>query len=386
MEKNKKLLIGGSVIIVVLIAIVIIARLFPPAGEEDTSGTIGKVEKFRKNQLTAKDVLLSDDLLKDTVALRNTIGEIGQFATFSIEMSVLINGYWLPEINSNWQTDEGKEVSKNLSDFASFIDNNVEKTAATQNVLYNLYLKKEKSGTEDVGSKLANFVNYVLQMMERDSVMENTITRLNNYIASNPQVKGNLSKQLKKLQSLRDKIIVDTFLYGTVVGDKKKSDFAAEQKLNAVELGTIDLTLGTGFTSAISSVQMVVLERAAALNFVIPGSYSLGVEPPVVNSKAGTGILPLELASNVLEFVQSKEIGFVDVVESIPYCSAANNLSFVFAGNSALNNKLVGSVSLGSLMNSKEAIGIVYYTSQVSLLSSHGPSILNKDVLGLIVF
>ncbi|MHC1737684.1 MAG: hypothetical protein AB9882_06705 [Ignavibacteriaceae bacterium] len=384
MEKNKKLLIGGAAIIVMIIAIAIIAGIFPPAGEEDTSGTIGKVEKFRKNQLTAKDVLLSDDLLKDTVALRNTIGEIGQFATFSIEMSVLINGYWLPEINANWQTDEGKEVSKNLSDFASFIDNNVEKTAATQSVLYNLYLKKEKSGTEDVGSKLANFVNYVLQMMERDSVMENTINRLNNYLASNPEVKGNLGKQLKKLQSLRDKIIVDTFLYGTVVGDKKKSDFAAEQKLNAVELGTIDLTLGTGFSISATSIQMVVLERAAALNIVIPCALEVGSTAQVGN-KTGPGVVALQSANNLLGLVDSKAIGITELVGYEPYCSASNNLNSAIIGSNQYTNKVVGStVSLNYLVGSKDAIGILY-ESQVSLLSSHGPSILNKDVLGFII-
>jgi len=379
MKKNKKLLVGGAVIIVMVIAIAIIAGIFPPAAEEDTSGTIGKVEKFRKQQLTAKDVLLSDDLLKDTVALKNTIGEIGQFTTFSIEMSVLINGYWLPEINANWQTDEGKEVSKNLADFAAFIDNNVEKTAATQNVLYKLYVKKEKTGTEDVGSKLANFVNYVLQLMDRDSVMENTITRLNNYIASNPQVKGNLGKQLKQLQSLRDKIIVDTFLYGTVVGDKKKSDFAAGQKINTVELGTTaTASLGLDYT-ATSSIQMVVLERAAALNIVVYVAYEVGSTAQVGN-KIGPGVLALERASSILGLVDSKGIGIEEIVGLAPLVGARVTIGTGFSGIDIIKNKEGGATAtLGSIV-SQDALGTLY-ESRVSLLSNHGPSVLNKDVL-----
>jgi len=376
MKKNKKLFVGGAVIIVVVIAIAIIAGIYPPAAEEDTSGTIGKVEKFRKQQLTAKDVLLSDDLLKDTVALKNTIGEIGQFTTFSIEMSVLINGYWLPEINANWQTDEGKEVSKNLADFAAFIDNNVEKTAATQNVLYKLYVKKEKTGTEDVGSKLANFVNYVLQLMDRDSVMENTITRLNNYIASNPQVKGNLGKQLKQLQSLRDKIIVDTFLYGTVVGDKKKTDFAGNQILGNKDVMGMVQSEGT-------AVQMVVIERAAALNIVVYVAYEVGSTAQVGN-KIGPGVvITLESASNILGMIHGGGIatGSTALVGIIPVCSAANSFySYVVNSHSIANKDVAGATySLGT-MYGKNALNL-YVESKVSLMSNKSSSIFNKDVL-----
>ncbi|HPO54905.1 MAG: hypothetical protein GX452_03780 [Ignavibacteriales bacterium] len=377
MEKNKKLIISAATIIILAVILYIVSLSFPPSSEDDSKGTIGKVEKFRKNQLTAKDVLLSDDLLKDTLALKNTIGEIGQFATFSIEISVLIKGYWLPEINANWQTEEGKEVSKNLSDFASFIDNNIEKTAATQNVLYNIYLKKEKTGTEDVGSKLANFVNYVLQLMERDSVMENTINRLNNYLASTPQVKGNLGKQLKKLQSLRDKIIVDTFLYGTVLGDKKKSEFAAEQKLNVIEVGAVTSALGFDATS---SLQMVVLEKAAALNIVIYVAHDLGSNARVLN-EIDPGVVALEMVKNVLGSITKNEIGFVDVVEGLPYCSAANNLiNYVVRSTSIFNKEVASTASLNVVLG-KDAIGSLM-NSRVSVLSSQGPSIFNREVLG----
>jgi len=377
MEKNKKLIISAATIIILAVILYIVSLSFPPSSEDDSKGTIGKVEKFRKNQLTAKDVLLSDDLLKDTLALKNTIGEIGQFATFSIEISVLIKGYWLPEINANWQTEEGKEVSKNLSDFASFIDNNIEKTAATQNVLYNIYLKKEKTGTEDVGSKLANFVNYVLQLMERDSVMENTINRLNNYLASTPQVKGNLGKQLKKLQSLRDKIIVDTFLYGTVLGDKKKSEFAAEQKLNVIEVGAVTSALGFDATS---SLQMVVLEKAAALNIVIYVAHDLGSNARVLN-EIDPGVVALEMVKNVLGSITKNEIGFVDVVEGLPYCSAANNLiNYVVRSTSIFNKEVASTASLNVVLG-KDAIGTLM-NSRVSVLSSQGPSIFNREVLG----
>lgn len=376
MEKNKKLIISAATIIILAVILYIVSLSFPPSSEDDSKGTIGKVEKFRKNQLTAKDVLLSDDLLKDTLALKNTIGEIGQFATFSIEISVLIKGYWLPEINANWQTEEGKEVSKNLSDFASFIDNNIEKTAATQNVLYNIYLKKEKTGTEDVGSKLANFVNYVLQLMERDSVMENTINRLNNYLASTPQVKGNLGKQLKKLQSLRDKIIVDTFLYGTVLGDKKKSEFAAEQKLNVIEVGAVTSALGFDATS---SLQMVVLEKAAALNIVIYVAHDLGSNARVLN-EIDPGVVALEMVKNVLGSITKNEIGFVDVVEGLPYCSAANNLiNYVVRSTSIFNKEVASTASLNVVLG-KDAIGSLM-NSRVSVLSSQGPSIFNREVL-----
>lgn len=377
MEKNKKLIISAATIIILAVILYIVSLSFPPSSEDDSKGTIGKVEKFRKNQLTAKDVLLSDDLLKDTLALKNTIGEIGQFATFSIEISVLIKGYWLPEINANWQTEEGKEVSKNLSDFASFIDNNIEKTAATQNVLYNIYLKKEKTGTEDVGSKLANFINYVLQLMERDSVMENTINRLNNYLASTPQVKGNLGKQLKKLQSLRDKIIVDTFLYGTVLGDKKKSEFAAEQKLNVIEVGAVTSALGFDATS---SLQMVVLEKAAALNIVIYVAHDLGSNARVLN-EIDPGVVALEMVKNVLGSITKNEIGFVDVVEGLPYCSAANNLiNYVVRSTSIFNKEVASTASLNVVLG-KDAIGSLM-NSRVSVLSSQGPSIFNREVLG----
>jgi len=226
-KKNLGFLISG--IVVLIIVIVYIAQIYPPKDGLGGEGTIGKVEKYRKQQVTAKDIVLSDNLLKDTIALKNTFEDMGELAYFALETNVLITKFWIPELSANWTDNEGKEIIKNLEDFSTFLENNVSKISEAQQVLYKIYLGKEQNVKEDVGARLANFVNFVIQMLERDSIIDNTIQRIENKIKTYPQ--NNLSKELLALRKLRDRIVVDNFLYGVAIGDSKKIEYTSNLKL-----------------------------------------------------------------------------------------------------------------------------------------------------------
>lgn len=333
---------------VVLIAVILIWNFsnrekMPP--DDEVSGTIGKVEKYRKQQLTAKDIILSDEVLRDTIALKNTIADLGQFAQFSIETSALITASWLPVLKANWNTDEGKEVIKSLEGFAKFIETNVEKIAKTQNTLFSLYKNKESVETSDIGASLANFVNYIYQLRERDSVIDHTIKVLNNHVFDNKYSEGDFGKNLAKLKEIRDKIIISNFMYGLFFGDREKMSFAAHQQLGGLGEIIID-AFGSN-----SPIQEAVFRKMSDLNII-------------VYSYAGKDLSGFYL-SGALEFTELKT-GFTAKYDAV--LLNQNNLNMVFGleiGSTEKINYVAGSPLIGAI-NNKELSVLVASQSTVN--------------------
>ncbi len=73
---KKKVVIIIIIIAAIVAAILIGSHFYPPPKGSDTSGTVGKAEKFRKGQFTEEDILLRDDILKDTAAVGKTLDQI----------------------------------------------------------------------------------------------------------------------------------------------------------------------------------------------------------------------------------------------------------------------------------------------------------------------
>ena len=84
MKTKTKLLFAIGLMAALCIGFLIgISVDFPKVNKSDLAGTFGKAEKFHKVQMTAKDIQLRSELLKDTAKLRSMIQGIIYFSIFT---------------------------------------------------------------------------------------------------------------------------------------------------------------------------------------------------------------------------------------------------------------------------------------------------------------
>ncbi len=61
MENKKRLMLFGAGLVVLIVAVFVVSQYFPPADEEDLTGTIGKAKRYRTAQMKSGDVVIKDE-------------------------------------------------------------------------------------------------------------------------------------------------------------------------------------------------------------------------------------------------------------------------------------------------------------------------------------
>lgn len=263
--KRKNLIIIAIVAVVLVIAILVGSRYYPPVGGEGTGGTIGKAEKFHKGQYTEKDILLRDDILKDTAAVGKTLDQVIAFLSFMQQEKLMIDSLWIGEIEKNCPVTPTCITCMNcdkavglLKDYTGFLDNKKETVDNTIKILLAAYSGKSKEFTFDVGVKLLNFVQFIDEMVQRDSVLTTAIQLVDNYIS---QEKGSDKKrkaEIHRLKIVRDKMVIDNLLFAMKTGDKKQAKKVSTMKM----------------LSNVEDIKSMVLSN--------PSGTTLGVEIPII--------------------------------------------------------------------------------------------------------
>jgi hypothetical protein len=84
MKTQVKLFIAIGLIAALCVGFLIgISIDYPKPNQTELAGTFGKAEKFHKVQMTAKDIQLRTELVKDTVQLRKMIQGLAYFSLFT---------------------------------------------------------------------------------------------------------------------------------------------------------------------------------------------------------------------------------------------------------------------------------------------------------------
>ncbi len=229
MNKKNLLII---VAVVVGIGIILISLGWPPISKEDASGSFTKANKYKENTVKEGDVILNSELLADTNKTKKAIVDLVQFGDFALYVKSVLNQLWLPELNNFKGIPEINSAIDQINEFSSFIDNNNKTVQNTVVTFVEFYDDSKKPVNADVESQVKQFYNYATQFLIRDSIFEATIGSID--IA----LKGNIkkSKQIESLKNLRDRIVMDNFLYGLSVGDTTKIYYSSIQVLNNPKL------------------------------------------------------------------------------------------------------------------------------------------------------
>lgn len=233
MKKQVKIIIG--VVVVLAIAIAVASYFFPRPKGDETSGTIGKADKYRQDQMAAKDILLRDDILQDTAAVRKTLSQLIEFSLYSVEVKKVIDSGWIKPLKTNCSNPECGDIITPLQEYSDFINNSLPMMKTTNEMLADCYYNSKKDMSMDVGFQLLNFVNFIDQFLQRDSVFEKAITKMDKYILADKSIDKKHKEQVASLKKIRDKMVIDNLLFAANTGDKKKYEFCSNQVLYNVE-------------------------------------------------------------------------------------------------------------------------------------------------------
>ncbi len=358
MKKQVKIIIS----LVVLIAVVLlgVSLFFPSVYKGLTSGTFGKADKYHKAQMSEKDVQLRSEFTRDTAQLKSMIQGLIYFSLFTMDLSKKIDScVGVFQEHGICSQPSGCDKMNILMDYSDFIKNNNRTLGSTISMLTGFYLKDESDQSADIEKNLREFGNYVNNLNEKDSVLEEALHSMDNFMITNKTLRARKT-ELAQLKSIRDQLLIKGIQLSGVLQDKELSvnllDYAlsSQQELNIIK-GAAQLSsasIGSGalmnnqkFGSVTYDSQVSVCS-AAQLQEIIQAQQVNAVASQKVESHQ------LESAS-----VGSQTIGTMMIYNS-------NSLEFIVKNASTLDNQLSSALSASIIQRNQDIIGVAICSAQ----------------------
>ncbi|MDD3811589.1 MAG: hypothetical protein PHV14_04825 [Bacteroidales bacterium] len=240
MKTRTKLLFALGFVAALLVGYVIgILVDYPTLNNQDLAGTVGKAKKFRKTVLTAEDVRLRTDLMKDTAQLRTIIQSLTYYSMLTEETNKNLNMALIAFRSNGMGGDESqKNQLDQLSDFAEFLHNGNESLGATLSMLSNLYFDGDAAETPDVEKNLRDFGNFVTGLDNWGEALNQGVLNLDQFMLD----QGSLQEQMasvKELKSIRDKLVISSLQLAAVADSKQMVNLVLSQILSRDQLNLL---------------------------------------------------------------------------------------------------------------------------------------------------
>jgi hypothetical protein len=241
MKTNKKALYIIGLMAALCVGFLIgISIEFPRTDREDVAGTVGKAAKYRKTKMTANDIKLRSELLKDTSQLKEMIQGLIYFSTFTEETCAKIDlaVFGFQTVGLKDQSPNADKMNA-LADYAKFIRNNNETLNATIAMLSGFYLNDTINQSLDVEKNLKDFGIYVNQINAKDSILSEALLAMDNFLMDGEALQKHLAS-FKELKSIRDQLLIKGIQLSGLVGNQEQVGILifygldAQEKLNLV--------------------------------------------------------------------------------------------------------------------------------------------------------
>lgn len=361
--KKKTALIAG--LLIMSIAIIVLSFFWPPVDEDQAAGTFTKTEKYKENNVNKDDIILDSKILQDSVQVNKLISDLVQFGEFSQYLKAVFNQFWLKELDKMKSVPEINSAINQIKDFNNFIDNNNQIVQGTI-VKFVDYNFTDKQQLDDIESQLKQLQNYIAQFLARDSIFEFTVRNVD------LAIKNRLVKQdqINNLKNLRDKFVIDQFMYGLKIGDTVKVSQAISQDLYNPKTSLKQLDLG-------------VCDRVNSIELGAINSYWENV----VSILAGSGYNQnqLQLVGNSLNLDNALSTGFT--AQNTYFAFNQENLGIIF--NQDKINAVASGQSLGSVDDGWPII-VACLNSKVfkgaELTNNQGYKIIFSDANSIVIF
>ncbi|MEI6577312.1 MAG: hypothetical protein WCO63_14135 [Bacteroidota bacterium] len=392
---KKKVLIIVLIVVAVAAAIIIAAIYSPKVQSDQAAGTIGKAEKLRKGQFTTEDILLRDDILKDTAAVGRTLEQVLAFGSYMKQQKIIIDTLWIKEIQKSCPVYAGctgcancQKATQILRDYSSFLGNSLVTVKATCEILLSAYNGKKQDLSGDVGFKMLSFVQVVDEMVQRDSVLNAAIRCVDEYISNDHSTDKKRIDQITRMKQIRDHMVLDNLMFAVKTGDKKHGKAAASftmlsvgESLNSVLTGK-DQGIGSAVIQSSQGPVGAVLTNSSVSNqlnlrnTVLGVNLIQGVPLGVFNANRIDAVL---ISSSLISAnaINSNVVGIIFGMNMNVVLSSIGLAAII--SSAQLNNAPLGVLLYSSLQN-------VYSSSQVmSMYQSNLQGIFNSANLNVIL-
>jgi hypothetical protein len=230
------------------------------------------------------------------------------------------------------------EVLRNFNDY---IKNNDSLIVNTISMLGDLYKNADTERTYDVEKDMKNILTFFAQLDKRDSVMNNIIDNIDDYLKANPHKKG---EEIEKIKNIRDGIVLRDVQLAVLLGTPAEINAAADRTL----LNTDNLNAVYGQANlqvVLSAEQLQVFLSTGQLNFILLGQAVAGL--PVA---AGWVVMDQSVINAVQSVASQGAIGVYplpgDIVRDM------HNIGDVYSSSSNLQDVMNAVTSVGSYINS----------------------------------
>ena len=357
--------------VVIAAAILIVSVFFPSVYKGLTSGSFGKADKYHQDQMSDKDVQLRSEFTKDTAQLRQMVTGLIYFTLFTDNLSMTIDtcityykaqGFEKIPMNS--------EAVKLLVDFNDYLKNNNKTLANTTRLLTDLLLDDTSSPVGDIDQNIREFANYVYQVNRRDSVLMNSITKMDNYLLGNKLLQKQ-QEQIRELKAIRDRLVITSTQFMALTGNKKgvgtMLTYAVRSQAQLSGIGPLCVVQDGAAASLSSGKNLNVLELSSAtsLSAIFPAvTLQGGVSEAkiIVGSQLGYGIL---YDKSKLSFI----IGSAEEIKSV-YGSSAYNAALCGTNTNLGYFSQVKGGDLGVVLNAGILCGVLQCAPLCAALSA----------------
>jgi hypothetical protein len=389
---KKNLWIFISIFIVLIVVIVVISTHYPPIFKGSASGTFGKAEKYRKTQMSEKDIKLRSDLTADTAKLMNTIKSLAYFTLFTQDLSNKIDSCTTLFQNGGMNGPKSVTQLQALKDYSGFIRNNNKVLENTIVILTSFYTGKQADQSADVEKDLRDFSNYVKNMQERDSVLEKALLSMDDFLL-NDKVLRTKKQEMESLKSIRDQLLMGGIqLYGilqqkplcvTLLSQALQSQQSFNALLSSNKLGSLSVNgpvqsnlnsqqlnslIGSSPINACSSVQFSdnlksILMSKDGLNSKLDNQHQINSGGLcIVYSKENLQFLAVNqssLGGLVNSGLQGQSLGVIIIRSNEGLNINTPNLSLMGSGLSGSLNNMLSNSQLSMLGFDKPGLGLI---------------------------
>jgi len=348
MKKQTKIIIG--IILSLAVIIIVVSFLFPSVYKGLTSGSFGKADKYRQDQMSEADIQLRSEFVQDTAKLEQMISGLIYYSLFTENLTMSIDTCMVSFKMLGFDKDPSNtEAISLLTSYNTFLKNNTTTIANTTRMLAAFLLNDTASGSMDIEKNLKDFANYVNQVNDKDSVLTIALVKLDHFIIGNKALQKNTA-EIRNLKAIRDQLVIKSTQFMAMTGNKQ----GIGSMLNYVVSSQSQFS-GIGALKEIEDASRVVQSK---LNLIeAPGAR--------VNSATLCGGFSLS------SFINS--MGSKDNLNLVLYDKAGLNFTLC----SADQLKLVwGADKMGSMMNgTNQTLGVMmaFNAKSLGVVLSAGP-------------
>ncbi|MFA6129189.1 MAG: hypothetical protein WC699_17960 [Bacteroidales bacterium] len=395
-SKNTMLFVIGLFAALCIGFLIGISVDFPKTDKSDLTGTFGKAEKFRKVQMTPKDIQLRSEILKDTSQLRSMIQGLVYFSVFTEEFNTNIETTLLAFKAQGMGSQAGEaEQLKALQEYSDFIKNNNKTLNSTIALLSGYYLKDTADLSQDVEKQLRDFSVYVNGLNQKSAVLSQAFVNLDNFMLGNKtfQEHKNVVTQLK---SIRDQLLIGAVQLSSLMNNREQVGSFLNYAYGSQ--GDLNRILGREQLGAVMSKEQLQGQKMSKedLQALMAGHGGLGCFMSRPDLGAG---LQVVYDRSSLQFVSSRDplaftiggkLGIIDAAyQMIGFVVLASDKLNIFFNNyslqalvaSQLGSTPLGVLLFGNLFSVSDLQNVFFSVDGIN--SFYG--FLAKDNLGIII-